>query len=229
MKVKEKKDLIVQIVKGCLVFILFYYSAYLQYIPILLFKIDINSITGSMNVLLSCFSDIVIAIVLWFIYRKELKSEWVKFKSNAEGNFDILVKYWILGLMGMMISNIVINSIFNSGQAENEQLVQNMVSSLPWAMLINAGILAPFIEEIAFRKCFKNVFKKGLAFILVSGLVFGGMHVINSSNLIGYLYIIPYSCLGIAFAIMYDKTDSIYTSIFAHMLHNIILTLISIL
>ena len=104
-----------------------------------------------------------------------------------------------------------------------------MISALPWAMLIDAGLLAPFTEEIVFRKSFRNVFGKGKLFVLLSGLVFGGLHVISATNPIGYLYIIPYSCLGIAFALMYNKTDSIYASIFMHMFHNTVLTLLSIL
>ena len=46
----------------------------------------------------------------------------------------------------MMVSNLIINSL-NSGLAGNEETVQSMISSLPWLMLINAGILAPLNEE----------------------------------------------------------------------------------
>lgn len=167
--------------------------------------------------------------MLWFIYRKELKAEWKIFRSKLEINLDTMVKYWTIGLVLMMASNMLINLIFNTGQAENEQAVQSMISALPWAMLIDAGLLAPFTEEIVFRKSFRNIFGKGKLFVLVSGLVFGGLHVINATNPVGYLYIIPYSCLGIAFALMYNKTDSIYASIFMHMFHNTVLTLLSIL
>ena len=225
----DKKNLFIQIVKGILVFLLFRFSVYLQYIPIYLFKIDVRHITASMNVLLSCFSNILLVIMLWFIYRKELKAEWKIFRSKLEVNLDTMVKYWTVGLVLMMVSNMLINLIFSTGQAENEQAVQSMISALPWAMLIDAGLLAPFTEEIVFRKSFRNVFGKGKLFVLLSGLVFGGLHVISATNPIGYLYIIPYSCLGIAFALMYNKTDSIYAAIFMHMFHNTVLTLLSIL
>lgn len=226
---KDKKNLIIQIIKGIAVFLLFYFSAYIQLIPIWILNIDINNISDSLNVLLSCFSNIVLVIILWFLYRKELKKEWRIFKSKAEENLNTMIKYWSVGLVLMMVSNILINMLFKTGQAENEQAVQSMISALPWAMLIDAGLLAPFVEEIVFRKAFRNVFKKGILFVLTSGIVFGALHIINASNPIGYLYIIPYSCLGISFALMYEKTDTVYTSIFAHILHNSILTLISIL
>ena len=128
----------------------------------------------------------------------------------------------------MMASNLVINSLAG-GVAGNEQTVQSMISSLPWLMLINAGILAPINEEIIFRKSFKNVIKNKWIFVLVSGFVFGLMHVLgNVNSWIDVLYIIPYGALGGAFAYAYHKTDTIFTPISFHMFHNIVLVLVSI-
>jgi hypothetical protein len=82
-------------------------------------------------------------------------------------------------------------------------------------------LLGPFVEEIIFRKSFKDVLKSKWSFILISGIVFGVLHVIGSiSNLYGLLYFIPYSCLGIAFALIYYESNNIFSSIFAHVMHN---------
>ena len=226
---KDKKKIFKYLLKGVLIFLLFYYSAYLQLIPIYLFKLAPHNISNSLNVLLSCFSNIILVIILWFVYRKELKAEWKIFKDKAVWNTDVMFRYWMTGLAIMMVSNMIISSFLNAGQAENEQAVQSMINALPWAMLIDAGILAPFIEEIVFRKSFKDIFQNKWAFAIASALVFGGMHVVNASSAVGYLFIIPYGCLGFVFALMYNKTNTVYTSVFAHMLHNSILTLISIL
>lgn len=218
------------IIKCILVFLLFYYSSLLQWIPVIFLKIDINRLNNSMSVMLSSFSNIILLLILFFIFRKELRKEWVIFKNKLSDNLDIGFKYWLCGLMGMIISNLILVSFFQAGQAGNEKTVQTMIQDLPWLMLIDAGILAPFIEEIVFRKCFKNIFKNKWLFILTSGLVFGGIHVIHNINTwVDILFIVPYSCLGFAFAASYYKTDTIFTSISIHMFHNIILTLISIL
>ncbi len=129
----------------------------------------------------------------------------------------------------MMISNILINTLFKLGQAENEQLVQGMITDFPLVMLLNAGVIAPIIEELVFRKTFRDTIKGKWAFILTSSLVFGFMHVLVATSLIEMIFIIPYTLLGMAFAYMYYDTDSIYTSILAHILHNTILIIISIL
>ena len=68
-----------------------------------------------------------------------------------------------------------------------------------------------------------DVFKNKYIYVLISGLVFGGMHVISSASSMGdFLYIIPYSALGIAFALLYYDTDNIFTTISMHSLHNLL-------
>lgn len=230
MKEKEKfvspKGLLIEI--G--IFILFYFSSYIQLIPILLFNMDIASISGAQNVMLSAFSNIVLLLILLLIFRKDIKKEWKIFKDNFLENIDIGIKYWLIGLGIMMISNIFINVFLQLGQAANEQAVQSMITSLPWLMLINAGFIAPCTEEIVFRKGFKKAFPNKYAFIILSALVFGSLHVITSmTSPIELLYIIPYGALGAAFAYMYQKTNTIFTSISMHMFHNTALILLSIL
>ena len=216
-----------ELLKGILIFILFYFSSLFQLIPITLFNIKK---TTSNSIILSTFSNICLLIIFIIIYRRELIKEFKLFKKNLLENLDTGIKYWLIGLLVMMISNIIITYILGLNQAQNEQAVQKMINKMPIMMLITAGFIAPITEEITFRKTFKNTFLNKYLFIILSGLVFGSMHVITSySNPLELLYIIPYGSLGMAFAAMYYKTNTIYTSISMHMLHNTILTLVSIL
>lgn len=230
MKEKEKWISIKGLIIGIVAFLIFYFSAYFQLIPILLFNMDLNNITGAQNVMLSTFSNCVLLIILFLIFRKDLIEEWKRFRKKFLENIDIGIKYWLVGLGIMMISNIIITFVINLGQAANEQAVQSMISSLPWLMLINAGLIAPCTEEIIFRKGFKKAFPNKWLFIILSAIVFGALHVITSmTSPIELLYIIPYGALGAAFAYMYQKTDTIFTSIAMHMFHNTALILLSIL
>lgn len=231
MKNKKKKLINMKgLIIGILIFFLFYYSSLLQLIPIALFNLNLEKITTTQQVILTTFSDIILILILFIIFRKELINEWKIFKKNILENIDTGVKYWLIGLGTMMISNIIITFILKMGQAANEQAVQQMISALPWLMVITAGILAPCIEEIVFRKCFKNAFPNKWLFISLSGLVFGSLHVITSmTSPLDLLYIIPYGALGASFAAMYQKTDTIYIPIAMHMFHNTALILLSIL
>ena len=228
---KFKKNELINIkgvIIGIALFILYYFSAYLQLIPIYLF--NIKKITGSTQVLLSLFSNTIILIILIIIFRKQLLHEWKIFKEKLLENIDTGIKYWIIGLIVMMVSNTILTFVLKMGQAANEQAVQQLISYLPWVMVINAGIIAPCVEEIIFRKCYKNAFPNKWLFIGLSSLVFGSLHVVTSmTSPMDLLFIIPYGSLGAAFAIMYQKTDTIYTSMLMHMLHNTILIILSII
>lgn len=223
---KIKKDTLKRIGKLFLMFLLFELSGYLQFIPIIVFQID--KITPQIEVLLSCFSNLILLITLFFMYRVDLRREWKNFTKNFGRSMDSCFKYWCLGLAGMMISNVLINSLLNLGQADNEQLVQGMITALPFVMLLNAGVIAPIIEELVFRKAFKDAIKGKWPFILISGIVFGLMHVVVATTWIDLIFFVPYACLGIAFAYMYYDTDSVFTSMLAHIFHNTVLILFSI-
>lgn len=222
-----KKDTIKRISKLIILFILFESSVYLQYIPLWIFQI--KEITPQVDVLLNCFSNLILLMTLFFMYRVDLRREWKKFKNNFNTSMDSSFKYWCFGVLGMMVSNILINMIFNLGQAENEELVQEMIVALPLVMLLNAGIIAPIIEELIFRKAFRDAIKNKWKFIIISSLVFGLMHIITATTWIDLIFFIPYSCLGLAFAYIYTETDSIFPSILVHAFHNTTLIIFSII
>lgn len=221
-----KNKRVSNLTKALLSFFLFFSSSYLQMLLVNLFQI--KKVTSRLGVIINALSSLIIAILLILLYRKDLMKEFKIYKKNLADNIDIGIKYWLFGILGMMISNIIIGFVLNGGQAANEQAVQKMIHTLPYLVIVSAGILAPMIEEIVFRKTFKDNIKNGIIYILVSGIFFGYLHVAGADSLVQLLYIIPYSSLGIAFAIMYQKTNTVFTSMSMHMFHNIMLTVISI-
>lgn len=213
-----------------IVFCAFFLSSLFQLIPISIFNLDINKIAAHEQLLLTLFSDSILIIILFILYFKTLKNDFKKIKGNFYSMVDTGFKYWLIGLIVMMVSNILIGLLITQAQAGNEQSVQELIHSSSILSVITVGVLAPIIEELVFRKAFRDTFKNNILFVLASGLVFGSLHVLLSLNSLWDLfYIIPYSSLGIAFGYMYVKTDNIYTSIIMHMFHNTALTILSIL
>ena len=226
-KVISKKRML-EICKGLLAFLIFYFSSYLQIIPIALFNIDVNNYTTGDLAIVNTITDLILVLILIIVYFKELKKEFKTFKNNWKLNMDTAFKYWFIGLMVMCISNITIGLITNLNTSSNEAAVQNLVSSTPYLMLFTAGILAPIAEELTFRKGVSKIFKNKWVYATASGLIFGLLHVIGSGNILEYLYVIPYGSLGFFFALTYYDTKSIYPSIIMHAIHNSALILLSI-
>lgn len=226
MKFKDKYK---TLIKGIITFMIFFSNTLIQIFFVKIFNINLDKITDKEATIISCAASFIITILLIAFYKKDLKKEWKIFKENLSENLDIGFKYWILGLGIMITTNLIINFIFRAGQANNEEAVQRMIKAVPYLLLIFAGVFAPITEEITFRKVFKDIIKNKVIYVLISGLLFGYLHVSSAESLAQFLYIIPYSSLGICFAISYVKTDTVFTSISMHMLHNTLLTLLSIL
>ena len=229
-KLNNYEELIYKLIKTWFVFALFFNSYLFQYIPIILFKIPSENLSDTMNVFLSTFSSILLLIILVILYRNDLKKDWKIFKNNLMENLNIGFSYWVIGVVIMMASNIIINFCFKGGTAANEQTVQSMITAVPWLMVISAGFLAPFTEELVFRKSLRDVLHSKYFFAFVSFLIFGGAHVMgNVNNYVDLLFIIPYGALGYVFALAYYKTNTIFTSISLHMFHNTVLVIFSII
>lgn len=211
------------------IILLFFFSSLFQLIPIYLFNMNLMEITANQQLWLTTFSDIILLIILICIYWKSLKEDLDKIKGNLFSILDSGIKYWLIGLAVMALSNIIIGLFITQAQAGNEESVQELIHSSILS-IITIGFLAPIIEELVFRKSFREVFQNRILFVLASGLIFGLLHVVLSLNSYWDLfYIIPYSSLGIAFGYMYQKTDNIYTSIIMHIFHNTVLTTLSIM
>ena len=222
------KKRILEILKGVLTFVIFYFSSYLQIIPIMLFNIDVNNYTAGDLAIVNTFTDVILVIILVILYFKELKEMFKRFKKSYKTDLDTGLKYWIIGLLIMCASNILIGMFTPLSTSSNEEAVQGLISTTPYLMLFTAGILAPIAEELTFREGFNKIFKNKWLYCFASGFVFGLLHVIGSSNPLEYLYIIPYGSLGFFFSLTRFETKSIYPSICMHALHNSALVLLSI-
>ena len=220
-----------EIIKLVLCFLLFYFTGTIITIPFKLLNIDYSlNNNPSLYYILTLAVNVLRAILLILLYRKDLKRDFKNLKGNFWEFSDIAVKYWIIGLAIMAVSNILISLLTPAKMAVNEEGVRTMIKASPIIMLILTTITAPISEEILFRKSFKNVIKDKTLYILVSGLVFGALHVVTSYNtLYDLLYLIPYSALGISFAITCSKTDNVYPSMIIHAIHNGAITLVTVI
>ena len=220
IKYKEKA---LMIIRGIIVFSLFYCSFLLQFIPFKLFNVSIEPYLNNKNmaVYLSTFADLVLIIILLFIYKKDLGKEIKIFLKDIKRNLDTGFACWIMGFIIMIISNMILVLIFKAEGANNENAVRSLITSSPIIMGLNVCLLAPFIEELVFRKTLKDIFSKAYLFIPISFLLFGYAHVGSmATSLVDWLYIIPYGTLGGVFAYAYYKTNTVFTSMTFHMLHN---------
>ena len=216
-------------IKPILIFILLFIGmALFSYIPMLLFKIDLDSLSEKMRILYQLSCDIGFMLIVFTLYRISLVEDFNNYKNNFKDIFAISFKYYIIGFLIMLFSNNLISIFFSSATAQNEEAVRELIKLYPVYMVFSTAVYAPFIEEIIFRKSIRDCFlslknNKALKYLYIgiSGFIFAALHVVGSASIpLDYIYIIPYLGLGCAFAALYCKTDNIFSTIVLHSLHN---------
>lgn len=187
-----------------------------------LLKIEPSTLSNTTKIIISTINDIALILIFIAIYFKELLQNFQNFfTKNFSQNLKTALKYWGIGLIIMIISNAIIAIITNGQLATNEESVRELIDLYPLYMVFQLIIYAPLTEELIFRKSIRDITSNKYLYPLLSGLIFGGLHVISSlKSITSLLYLIPYCSLGIAFALLYQKTDNIFSTITIHALHN---------
>lgn len=188
-----------------------------------------EALSEEVSVILSIIIEILTLAVILLLFNKRIKENYIDLKKNHKKYFSKYFKFYLIGLAIMYISNAILIFAFNGGLAGNEESIRSILLVHPIYVYISAVLIAPSVEELVFRGAIKNIIPNSILYILCSGLIFGGMHLVgNVTSIIDLLYIIPYSALGIAFAYIYTKTDNIFVTMMLHTMHNGILISIQI-
>lgn len=202
--------------------------AYFPYLPMKIFNLPYESFNMTMKILYTLFCDIGYMIILFLLYKDKLIKDFKEYFKNFSVNFEGSFKYYFIGVLIMMATNMIIAIFFSGATANNEEAVRSLIDTAPLYMLFSVSIYAPFVEEIIFRHsikdsimCYGNNKLTRYLYIFISGFIFALMHILGqTTSYLDYLYIIPYMSLGIAFSVLYSKTDNIFSSISMHALHN---------
>lgn len=221
---KELKIRFKQIAIGIGAMALYFLLPYLEGVPFAIIGVDTTTLPIWVKVFYLIMYSVLTASLIMIIYNKKLSKDFKDMKKNSIKYFNKYIKYWLIGLFIMMISNLFINLIVTNDIPSNEQAIRETFNISPLYIFFSAVIYAPIVEELIFRQSIKNIFNNKWLFIIISGLLFGSMHVFGDfKNITDLLYIIPYSTPGIIFAYMLEDSDNICVPMSFHFIHNGIL------
>ena len=155
----------------------------------------------------------------------ELKRDFIVFKNNFKLYLvNMLSRFGIVTILYFMCSITVLLIV------DNIPNNQEALLSLPlFVTAFLAIVIGPLTEELMFRGFIRKFIKNDILFIILSSLIFGGLHVLSADSVLQLLYIIPYSVLGLAFSLNYVKTKNIASNIFLHCSWNTIALILATL
>lgn len=168
-----------------------------------------------------------VPILVFFVYyfKDDLINDFKLLKNNFRNIMGTVLTSFIMMYVLSYVVNIIYMNFGNTGESKNEQLIDSiLLSNAALPMIISVCLLAPISEELLFRKslfglCQKTLNLKPIVSIVISTLIFSGIHVLDSESLI---YIFQYIPMAAVMCYCYYKTDNIYASILLHMANNIL-------
>lgn len=227
---KERKFNFKNILTG--IGVIFFYLFTSTFITEILSSLGINYDKLSTPLKSTCLIiyQILMTLVIVYIYKKTIITDFKVFIKNNIKYFKEYIKYWFLMLILMISSNLIVTFFTTTDIANNQETIIETLKVAPIYTFILTVFVAPILEELVFRLSFRKIFSNNILFILLSGLVFGSMHVIGTcQHLIDLLFIIPYSIPGFIFAYVYTKSKNICVPISLHFIHNGIMMSLQIL
>ena len=192
-------------------------------LPVVVTLLQNNGITLDSVQVNTIYYCIGLAYILIFM-TPFLKENFVM-KKKANMLSTVGIGYFANTIMNYVVT--IILALFTTQLTNpNSEAVYDAVSLNAYNMFAVAAIMAPIVEEVLFRGViFGTIRQKSriLAYV-VSILLFSVYHLWTSVALNGdwsvLIYMIQYVPAGLTLAWSYEKTGSIWTSIFLHMTIN---------
>ena len=228
---KQKNNDLRNALIGTGVIFLYLIATAIPYETLGMFGINYNSLNITFKTIYLITYQVLLTILIIYIYKKDFIPNLKDFIKNNITYFKKYIKYWFIMLVLMIGSNAIITMFTTTNISNNQETINETLKMAPIYTFIITVFIAPILEELVFRLSIRKIFAHtNILFILVSGLIFGSMHVLGTcENLIDLLFIIPYSIPGFIFAYIYTKSNNICIPMSLHFIHNGIMMSLQIL
>lgn len=182
--------------------------------------------------ILSFLLFVIITIPIIFLLKPAIKDDFYELK---EKKYDQLFGKTITGVLILMAAGVIgnllsmgFNGIFNiPDQISLNQLSIEVSLKSPFFILMVISVITfgPIVEELVFRKSIFGVIKNERTALIVSALIFGGIHVaqefLTGDFLLGFSNFLGYAAAGFALGYLYLKhnKNGVVTTLI-HMAYN---------
>jgi len=176
------------------------------------------------------YKYIILFIIVISINFEFLKRDFIVYKNNLSTYLKFIFKRYLIMLLCIFLIAIPIYLILGTETSSNQSLLNGFFKEAPIKMLLLTSLYAPLVEESIFRLDLRRVISNKTLFIIISGLVFGILHVVDYlPNIKDCLFLLVYVALGINLAKAYSDSNNIFVSISMHFIQNFLASIIIIL
>jgi len=157
---------------------------------------------------------LLLGVYVFALRPKKLSWEEVGINKVSAKDWKIIILYSFIVLIGAVLITLATSVIGNSiSNSKTESIQQNVTFFTVLIAFISAAIISPIYEEIFYRGFLYRWLRTRIGFsgaILLSSIIFTVIHIPTYNTM-------PVNFFsGIIFALAYEKTGSIWTSVIIH-------------
>jgi uncharacterized protein len=187
------------------------------------------TVPNQTGVLLSLLPVMVLSFLYLFIDWSNFRDSFRRFFQRFGKSFGDIVIGVVLVYAALIFANFIMTLLGVMETSQNEMAIQAMFENNAVVIVMLFFLLCvftPIVEEVVFRKVLFGYFEPRLGSIVaivLSGLIFGFMHVLAGD----LIQAIPYVLMGISFGYIYHRSEkNILVPIIVHFVNNFIVFLI---
>lgn len=186
-------------------------SLYLLYFLYTYFASAIISLLPMINgQVIMAVLDILFIFIAIFCYRGELKKDLEELKAKYKTGR--IIKIVLLGVVTMIALNAftaLLAQVFNSNvlMDDNTASIQVLANQSMIYTIFKMMIFGVVAEEILFRESLNKVLTNNILFVIISTVIYTGMHFVFVGAPTNIFQVLPYVFLAILLGTIYIKND----------------------
>lgn len=186
-------------------------SLYLLYFLYTYFASAIISLLPMINgQVIMAVLDILFILIAIFCYRGELKKDLEELKAKYKTGR--IIKIVLLGVVTMIALNAftaLLAQVFNSNvlMDDNTASIQVLANQSMIYTIFKMMIFGVVAEEILFRESLNKVLTNNILFVIISTVIYTGMHFVFVGAPTNIFQVLPYVFLAILLGTIYIKND----------------------
>lgn len=217
MKRKEKVGIPSLYISICAVLLYFIWPYFISAI------LSTLNISGDLSLYVRLFANFLLMFMIIAIYFNGIKDDFNKLKKNFKKLYLKGAKIFIVGIILYTIVTALIVIFIPSLTNDNANSLLNIFDKTPFLLLISTVFYYPIVEELVFKKTFKDFLKKKWPFIIITATINGSFEIMLSyTTAVNLINIIPAVIFYGILSYVYYDTDNVLVSISYRMIYNLI-------
>lgn len=189
--------------------------------------LDLNNTT---TMYIKFVMNFVLLFMIVLFYKKSLKKDWGNFFELWKKNNKKIIISFLIGLSLFLISKVAIITSFPNTNFDDMTDFADSFSGLPILLIASTLLYYPIIEEIIFKRTFKDLINNKWFFIIVTGLLNASLQVILLANSpLQMVTILPNFAFYASLSYIYYETDNLLIPISLRVFYNLIPNIIQLL